>query len=139
MSVQGTLPFGVQETLPIFLFLSLSAVSLFSFAGVAVWSSARRWEREAYYKNEMLKKVAESDGAGVVAALELLREQDRIAERQRRDGAKLGGLVTVATGIGLLVYLRVLVHDRPVYLCGLIPLLIGGALLTYAYVLSSKE
>ena len=139
MDVQGALPFDVQGALPIFLFLSVGAVSLFSFIGVAVWSDARRREREAYYKHEMLKRMAEIQGTGVASALELLREQDRIAERRCREGTKLGGMVTASIGIGLLVFLRALVPDRPVYLCGLIPLLIGIALLAYSYVLAPKQ
>jgi hypothetical protein len=35
--------------------------------------------------------------------------------------------------------LRGLVHDEPVYLAGLIPLLIGLALLLYTYFLAPKE
>ncbi len=139
MVVQGVLPLGVQEALPIFLFLSVSAVSLFSFMGVAVWSDARRRERESYYKHEVLKKMAETQGAGATAALELLREQNRFAERRSREGTKLGGLVTASIGVGLLVFLRALVPERPVYLCGLIPLLIGIALLTYSYTLTPKQ
>jgi len=35
--------------------------------------------------------------------------------------------------------LRGLVRDEPVYLAGLIPLLIGLAMLTYTFVLAPKE
>jgi hypothetical protein len=130
---------GIQNLLPVFLFLSVGAVSVFSFVAVAVWSDARLRERKAYYKNEMLKKIAEMQGAGAASVLEILRDQERSAERRRREGIKLGGLVTVAVGIGLLVFLRQFVLDRPVYLCGLIPLLVGVALLAYSYVLAPKQ
>jgi hypothetical protein len=138
MSSQAALPFSVQA-LPMFLFLSVAVISLFSFVGVAVWSDARRRERDAYYKNDMLKKMAETQGTGVEAALEMMWEQDRIASRHRREGIRLGGLVTSATGIGLLIFLRVFRSDQPVYLCGLIPLFIGVALLAYSYVLAPKQ
>jgi hypothetical protein len=51
---------------------------------------------------------------------------------------KIGGLVNIAVGVGLMIFLHALVHDAPVYLCGLIPGLIGVALLTYALVLAPK-
>lgn len=139
MGVEGALPVGMQAALPLFLFLSVSTVAVFSFIGVAVWSDARRREREAYYRHEVLKKVAESQGAGAASALDIIREQNSIAERRRREGSKLSGLVTAALGIALLIFLRALVPDRPVYLCGLIPLLIGVALLAYSFVLAPKR
>jgi hypothetical protein len=37
-----------------------------------------------------------------------------------------------------MIFLRALITDAPVYLCGLIPGLIGVALLTYALVLAPK-
>ena len=44
------------------IFLSVGAASLFGFLAVAAWSEARRQERESYYKNDMLKKLAEIPG-----------------------------------------------------------------------------
>jgi ferric-dicitrate binding protein FerR (iron transport regulator) len=106
---------------------------------VAAWSEARRKEREAYYKSETLKKIAESSGEGARSALELLREQEKNAVKRRVEGMKLGGLVTAAAGIGIIALLHGIVHDEPVYLSGLIPLLIGLALLLYPFLLSTKE
>jgi hypothetical protein len=133
-----------NEIFPVFMFLSVGAVALFSFISVAAWSNARSKEREAYYKSEMIKKIAES-GTGGGAALEYLREQEKIGERRLREGLRLGGLITGAVGIGTMVLLRALAHDptmgvpNEVYLAGLIPLLIGIALLMYAYLLAPKE
>lgn len=125
--------------MPHFLFLAVAAVALFSFLAVATWSDARRKEREAYYKSETLKKVAEAQGAGGGSALEFLREEEKIAARRRLEGLKLGGLITLAVGIALMVFLRGIEHKEPVYLVGLIPMLIGVALLTYSYLLAPKE
>jgi len=122
----------------VFLVPIVGSIALFSFLGVATWSDARRKEREAYYRNETLKKIAESSGEGAKSALELLREQEKSAVRRRLEGMKLGGLITAAAGIGVMVLLRGLEHDEPVYLAGLIPLLIGLALLVYAFLLAPK-
>src|SRR5438132_6699668 len=117
----------------------VGSIALFSFLSVAVWSDARRKEREEYYRNETLKKIAESSGEGAKAAIELLREQHRTVTKRRLEGMKLGGLITTVVGIGVMVLLRWLANDEPVYLSGLIPLLIGLALLAYTFLLAPKE
>jgi hypothetical protein len=117
----------------------IGSIALFSFLSVAAWSDARRKEREEYYRSETLKKIAESSGEGAKAAIELIREQEKSAVRRRREGMKLGGLITAVVGIGVMALLHGLVRDEPVYLAGLIPLLIGLAMLTYAFILAPKE
>jgi hypothetical protein len=126
----------------IFLFLSVGAASLFGFLAVAAWSEARRQERESYYKNDMLKKLAEMQTSGAAAALEYLNTERQAAAIRRvqkqREGFALGGLINAAVGIGLMVFLRAIVHDEPVFYVGLIPTLIGVALLIYTYLLAPK-
>jgi hypothetical protein len=117
----------------------VGSIALFSFLSVAVWAEARRKEREEYYRNETLKKIAESSGEGAKAAIELLHEQNKTVTKRRLEGMKLGGLITAVVGIGVMALLHGLVHDEPVYLAGLIPLLIGLALLTYTFILAPKE
>lgn len=123
----------------VYLFLSVCAVALFSFIAVAAWSGNRRKEREAFYRSETVKKVAELQSAGSTSALDVLREEDRIARRRRQEGQRLGGLVTTGVGIGTIILLKALEKSEPVYLAGLIPLLVGLALLVYSYLLAPKE
>jgi peptidoglycan/LPS O-acetylase OafA/YrhL len=115
------------------------SIALFSFLAIAYWSAQRRREREAYYKSETLKKIADSQAGG--SAIELLHEQERYDLRRRREGQKLGGLITAAVGVSLMIVIKA--TDRgdpdPSYLVGLIPLFIGAALLVYAYFLAPKE
>lgn len=117
----------------------VGSIALFSFLSVAAWSDARRKEREEYYRNETLKKIAESSGEGAKAAIELLREQNNVVTKRRLEGMKLGGLITAVVGIGVMVLLHGLEREEPVYLAGLIPLLIGLALLVYTFFLAPKE
>ncbi len=132
---------NLNQALPLFLFLSVASIALFSFVAVAVWSQERRREREAYYRSETLRKIAETQGSGGSSAIEFLREVEKNAARRIREGLKLGGVITVALGIGLMVFIKEV--DRrdpaPAYLVGLIPLLIGIALLTYTYFLAPKQ
>ena len=86
--------------------LIIGSIALFSFLDVASWSDARRKEREAYYTAETLKKIAESSGEGTKSAVEYLQEQNRNARHRRLEGMILGGLITAAVGIGLMVFLQ---------------------------------
>ena len=122
-----------------FLVPTVGSIALFSFLAVREWSDARRKEREAYYTSETLKKIAESSGEGAKAAIELMREQEKNAVKRRLEGMKLGGLITAVVGIGIMVLMHGLEHEEPVYLAGLIPLLIGVALLLYTFFLAPKE
>ena len=124
----------------IFVFLAVGAVALFSMISVATWSEARRKEREAYYKNDMLKKLAETQGPGVTSALELMREEARIATLRTRQGLQIGGLITAAVGFGVLIFLRALLgRDEGVFLCGLIPLFVGLALYGSSYLVKTGD
>lgn len=132
--------FGSDEmfTNPAFgmwMFLSIGAVSLFVvFIPLVSWINSRRMEREAYYKAETFRRMAEASGEGAKAAVELLREEERIKARKSLEGMKIGGLVTLAVGVALVILLWSQ-HDRS-YLVGLIPGLIGAALLSYALFLA---
>ena len=132
-----TMP-GIGVANALFLFLSVGAVALFAFVAVASWSDARRRERESYYKSETLRKLTETQGAAVV--LELIREEQKQAATRRREGIRLGGLVNIAVGAGLMIFLAGLVQGGPrLYLVGLIPLFIGAALLGYSLFLAPRE
>lgn len=123
--------------------ISLALVCVFSFLAVASWSKARLRERQAFYKSETIIKIAESQGGG--AALEYLRESDHNAARQRREGQRIAGLVTLAVGVGVMIFLRRVPvspdsgSDSSAYLVGLIPVLVGVALLIYSYLLAPKD
>jgi hypothetical protein len=113
-------------------------IALFSWLAVASWTDARRREREAYYRSEAVKKLAETQGAGVPSVLDYLREEEMIAARRIHGGLRLGGLISMAVGIGMMVLIRAHEHDSA-FLAGLIPLLIGVALLAYSYLLAPKK
>ena len=113
-------------------------VGVFSFITVLAWVGEKRKERESFYRSEVLKKIADNPGDAARNVLELMREQERSAEIRMREGMKLGGLITAAVGIGLMIFLTFLVNGAPVWMVGLIPLLVGAALLVYAFILAPK-
>jgi hypothetical protein len=177
----------MDENLAMALGWGVAAIAFFSFLGVNAWVNARRREREAYYrseaikkiaemrepppepvlsalrealkpepkppspwamataqakefyKHETLKRVAELKGEGAEAMLAVMREDERRSARRTREGLKLAGLICGGVGAGLFVFLQAIVPDMPVYLAGLIPLLVGVALLAYAFVFAPGE
>ena len=123
----------------LWMFLSIGAVSLFVvFIPLTSYIESQRREREAFYKAETIRRLSEASGDGARAAIELLREQNRMEHAKKREGMKIGGLINLGVGVALMIFLHALVTDAPVYLCGLIPGFIGLALLTYALVLAPK-
>lgn len=125
---------GMNNGFGLWMFLSIGAVALFVvFIPVTTWIESQRKEREAFYRAETVRRLTEASSEGAKAAVELIREQDRIERAKKHEGLKIGGLVNIGVGVGLLIFLRMLIREEAVYLCGLIPLLIGVALLVYVF------
>jgi hypothetical protein len=118
-------------------FLSVGAVALFGiFLPVNIWLESRRKEREAFYKAETLRRVSEASGDAGKASIEFLREQNRLLQMKTIEGLKIGGLIMTAIGAGTMVLLWVLAGPT-ISVCGLIPLLMGLAMLAYVYFLAA--
>ncbi|HEY1209687.1 MAG TPA: DUF6249 domain-containing protein [Terracidiphilus sp.] len=113
----------------------VAIVSVFTFIILSVWFGTRQKEREAFYKSETLRRITETSGEGAKAAIDLLREEERLKRIKSREGVKVGGLVNIGLGIGLTIFLWALVGVK-VALVGLIPGLIGVALLVYVLLLA---
>jgi len=124
----------------LWMFLSIGAIALFVvFIPTVHYLDTRRKEREAFYKAETLRRITESSSEGAKTAVDLLREEERRDARKTREGLKIGGLICIGVGVGLVIFLRVLIGggaESP-YLCGLIPGFIGVAMLVYVYFLAA--
>ncbi|HEY2470982.1 MAG TPA: hypothetical protein VGI45_24520 [Terracidiphilus sp.] len=119
------------------IFLAVGAIALFGiFLPAVTWMDHRQKEREAFYKAETLRHISEAPGEGGNAAVQLLREQERIKTLKAREGLKIGGIINIGVGLGLIIFLRALIGNQPVFLCGLIPGFIGVAMILYVYVMA---
>ena len=124
----------LSESMGLWMFLSVGAVALFAvFIPLVTWIDSRRKEREAFYKADTMRRLAESSGEGAKAAIQLMREEERAKSIKIMEGLKIGGLINLGVGVALTIFLRALLgsgQGSP-YLCGLIPGFIGLAMLTY--------
>ncbi len=120
----------------------VAIICVFTFVSIDTWSENRRKEREEYYKNETLQKMLNGSPESAETVRQLIREEEERLEVNRRvsqkQGLLLGGTITSVVGLGLGIFLYYLV-DEPVFLVGLIPLLIGVVLTAFGAFMSAPE
>src|ERR1700759_1278838 len=93
---------GLPESFGLWMFLSIGAVSLFVvFIPLVSWIDNRRKEREAFYKADTMRRLAESSGEGAKAAIQMMREEERLKRIKAREGLKIGGLINMGVGVAL--------------------------------------
>jgi len=120
----------------LWVFLSISTVAVFAvFIPLVTYINNRKEEREAFYRAETLRRLAEAPAGSSIATLEFMREQNRISRLKAREGLKIAGLINVGVGIALVIFLHALIGPR-IALCGLIPAFIGAAMLVYVFLLA---
>jgi hypothetical protein len=118
---------------PVFLFISVCVVCVFTFVSIASWAGTRQQERTALYRTELLKKLSEQPPENARQVIALLREEELRKEAEKRRGLLLGGSIVTAVGLGLMVMLVVLVHKEQAWAVGLIPLFIGFVLILFGF------
>ena len=91
-----------------------------------------------YHRHETYRKIMDHPGDSTDSVLQLMRQRELQAQRRRIEGLRLGGLITFVTGIGVMAFLYFLVTEAPVYLAGIIPVLIGLVLLAYGFFMTEK-
>jgi uncharacterized membrane protein YeaQ/YmgE (transglycosylase-associated protein family) len=120
----------------LWIFLSVGAISLFGiFIPTVTWIDSQRKEREAFYKAETFRRLAEASGEGAKAAMELLQAQSRFERQKGREGMKIGGIICIAVGAAMTLLLWS--QHEAAFLVGLIPGFVGAALLIYVYLMAT--
>lgn len=107
--------------------VAVTGTAFFTFITFVIWLEGRRKEREAHYRDEMARKVAEAGESSSI--LDYVRANAQADAEQVRLKARVAGLINLAVGVGLMILLYQLVPSAAVYLVGLIPLFIGVVLL----------
>ena len=119
--------------------LVLSVPLLVIMIPMKVWIGSQRKEREAFYKADTLRRVAEASGDGARAAIEMMREEERLKRIKTLEGLKVGGIINLCVGVALVIFLRSLLGagHGSASLCGLIPGFMGIGMLVYAFFLAA--
>lgn len=107
--------------------ISIIVTASLAFVSVMVWLENRRKEREAHYRNETARRIAEASDPAPL--LEYARDLERADAAGTRTKARVAGLVTLAAGAALMVFLHQAAPGTAAWLVGLLPLLVGAALL----------
>jgi hypothetical protein len=111
----------------------VGSIALFGFLAVATWADSRRREREAFFRHELLKKLAENPSSNADQVMQLLRQEEIDRIERMRNGIRLGGWVTLGVGIGVMVLISQLVRVSGLWAVGAIPALVGAALLLHTF------
>jgi len=122
------------------MFLSIGAVALFAvFIPTVTWIDKQHKERAAFYKSETIRRITEASGEGAKAAMDMMREENRLEQLKKREGMKIGGLVCIGVGVASVIFMRAMMSSEPdaPYLVGLVPAFVGVALLVYVYALAA--
>ena len=112
----------------------VAIVTVFTFVGVMSWLKHRRTERDTYYRHELIKQMAEK-ASSEEQLLAFMREEAKVRQTNKKQGLMVGGLVTLAIGIGYMIAFQWI--DDEVWMIGAIPALIGVALLVGSFFVSS--
>ena len=92
-------------------------------------------EREAFHRRDPYRKTWEQTRDSGKGVQDLRQQAETRRQQELPIGLQVGGLATIAAGIGTGVFLYFLVPDRPVYVVGVIPFLVGLVLVLYGFVL----
>lgn len=109
----------------------ISVICVFIFLSTVVWAKQRRRERDAYYRHELAKAMV-ARGADVDEVARMLRKSGSTLG-ERREALKLGGLLTLAVGVGFMIGFQWIPAEEPIWTIGAIPALLGLAMLVYAF------
>ena len=110
--------------------VAVTSTAFLTFLSFVVWFEGRQKEREAHYRDEMARKIAEAEDSRPI--LEYVRANEQTDAQRVKLKVSIGGLVTSAVGAALMIFLYMLVPTSAVYLIGLFPLFVGIVLLSYS-------
>lgn len=113
--------------------IAVTSTAFFTFISFIIWIEGRRKEREAHYRDEMARKIADAGNSGPI--LEFVQANARADAEKVRLKARVAGLITIAVGVGLMIFLYQLVPTAAAYLAGVIPLFVGIVLLILSEVM----
>jgi hypothetical protein len=138
----------VLTRLIVFGWMTASAVAVFTWFSVSHWINARTAERKDRERSALLRHLAGQPAESARLVLEKVREDDEQARKdaaaqarfwiesqhrgmqQSTPGAR-GGLVIVAFGVGLGIFLNTMAPDKGAWTISAIPVLVGAVVTAF--------
>jgi hypothetical protein len=128
----------------VFAFVAVVVVAVFTWFSVSHWINARTAERKNRERNALLRHLAEQPAESARLVLEMMREDEEQArkdaaaqfefwiqaQRSTAPGAR-AGLVIVACGVGLSIFLYSVAPDKGAWALGVIPALVGSVIAAF--------
>jgi hypothetical protein len=109
----------------------LLALSL--YLSIAGWARERRIERQAFYEQEIARRMLERDTASNAEVAAWLDAREARRGQLRRESIRLVAFVACGIGLGMLAGLRGVSIDHTYWPLGAIPLMAGLALAIYVW------
>jgi hypothetical protein len=108
-------------------------IALSMYLSIAGWARERRIEREAFYEQEIARRMLERDNASNAEVASWLDAREVRRVERRRESLRLAAFVACGAGLGMLAGLRHVSIDHTYWPLGFIPLMTGLALGLYAW------
>ena len=118
------------------LFLAAVTVASLAFVSVVVWAENRLKERQAFYRFEFRKRLAEAGKMDAASVASLMKYEHEIRLSQGRHKLLVTAFVFLGIGVGACVGLQFL--GGSIWTLGFIPVSIGLCLLIYGLVFAAK-
>ena len=131
---------------PAVLFIVPILMFVFVWMSVTHWITAKAAERKMRERYALFKHLSERPAESVQLVLEQLHQDDaRELEREREKaavawrGQNMGAAVTLAIGVLLTLFLYYIAPDKPVWLIGLMPVMVGVILAVAGWIEKPKR
>ena len=95
-------------------------------------------ERDAVRRHETDLTIRNQPSDSAKGGRDLRRQREIRREQKRLADLQLGGLCAAAFGVGLGIFLYFLLPERPIYVVGVIPFLVGLVMILYSFVLAPR-
>jgi hypothetical protein len=137
--------FEPSEFVP-FMIFSIPIIAVVGGLTLAIVRALGRQRLVELAQQERIAAIQRGIEPSKLPPLPIMAEDDDLApgisgaerDRRRSQGLLIGGVVTLATGVGLSLFLAVIQNDERVWAVGLIPGMIGLALLLSAWIVAPK-
>ena len=113
-------------------------LGMFTFFTIAAWLAKEKKTRELAYRHELYMRMVADPGPGAEAVRALIEQETRRREVQMIQATRTGGMLVLGLGVALGVFFYFTERQRPVFLVGLMPGVVGAVMLIHGSILARR-